>query len=434
MTRNTKILAWGIFLMFFIEAGALGLLPRNLIFVYRNMRISDILLYILLIYSVFCLKEYQDLYKSRVFLVVKILMLYMLFQFIISVIAYKVNVVEYFFRLKYLWMSFLVLPYLLLIKRGGVGYLVKLIFPIAVVSNVLYILSALTGVAFLPDIGIVQQDLPGGLKVFRVYGGTFFGEVFMLAIVFYWNEYKFKLMHIPLFILFAFPHVLAFGRSAWVFFTFAIVFIIIWSSLRRHDVKTTIRQIAMIVVTISAFLYFFNQFIPESDELTEAIEARIQQGQTDLKYEEGTYGTRLANIKVLLDLWAANPIFGIGMHPFWVVAPVTNEECVYAWGLSDIRWTGVLAAYGIIGFLIAIIFQVYYLQLSFRLLRKILIININYFFLLIFLITLLRESVLNYSYILTTVNLYGIGSFVSFYIANIIYLYEKHSGTNIKSS
>jgi hypothetical protein len=311
---------------------------------------------------------------------------------------------------------------------------VKLIFPVAVVSNVLYILSALTGIAFLPDVGIVQQDLPGGLKVFRVFGGTFYGEVFMLGIVFYWNEYKFRLYHLPFLILFALPHVLAFGRSAWVFFTFAIVFIIIWSSFRRRDFKTLIRQIVIVVVTLSAFFYFFNQFIPQSEELTEAIEARIEQGQSDLKYEEGTYGTRLLNIKALLDLWAANPIFGIGMHPFWVIAPVTTEENIYAWGLSDIRWTGVLAAYGAVGFLIAIIFQIYYIIYSFRLLRKIHVLNINYFFLLIFLISLLRDSVLNNTYILTTVTLYGIGSFISFYIANIIYLSEKYSRETVKST
>jgi hypothetical protein len=193
------------------------------------------------------------------------------------------------------------------------------------------------------------------------------------------------------------------------------------------------RQVVMIVVTISAFVFFFNQFIPKSDELTEAIETRIQQGQSDIKYEEGTYGTRMANIKVLLDLWAANPIFGIGMHPFWVIIPVTVEESLYAWGLSDIRWTSVLAVYGIVGFLLAIIFQLYYMVTSFRLLKKTKVVNINYFFLLIFLITLIRDSLLNYSYILTTVNLYGIGSTVAFYIANLTYVNENNPSENNKT-
>ena len=364
----------------------------------------------------------------------KILLLYMLFQFIISVITYRVNILEYFFRLKYLWMSFLVLPYLLLIKRGGIGYLAKLILPVAIVSNILYIFSAITGVAFLPDIEIVKQDLPGGLKVWRVFGGTFYGEVFMLGIIFYWNEYKFKLIYIPFFIFFALPHILAFGRSAWVFFTFAIVFIIVWRSYRKHDFKTLIKQIVMIGVTITAFVYFFNQFIPQSEQLTEAIEARIQQGQSDLKYGEGTYGTRMANIKVLLDLWSANPILGIGMNPFWVINAVTVEENIYAWGLADIRWTGMLVVYGIVGFLIAIIFQLYYIILSFRLLKKIQLININYFFVLIFLIGLLRDLVLNYSYVLLTVSLHALGPIVSFYIANIIYFYEKQVNNNLKKN
>jgi hypothetical protein len=70
---KTKMLAWWIFLIFFIEAGTMGLLPRSFYFVYRNVRLSDILLYMLTVYSLFCVKEYQDLYKSKSFLIIKYL-------------------------------------------------------------------------------------------------------------------------------------------------------------------------------------------------------------------------------------------------------------------------------------------------------------------------------------------------------------------------
>jgi hypothetical protein len=311
-------------------------------------------------------------------------------------------------------MSFLVFPFLLLLKREGLGYLAKIILPFAVISNIFYILSATSGVTLMPDTDIVQQDLPGGLKVYRVFGGTFFGEVFMLGIIFYWNEYRFKLLYVPFVILFGLPHLLAFGRGAWISFALTIFFIIIWSSIRKHNLKTFIRQVVTIMVTVSVFAYVYNQFVPRSEELTEAIEARIQQGQEDYRYGEGTYGTRMANIQALLNLWLTNPIFGIGMHPMWVIKPVTTEENIYSWGFSDVRWASVLAAYGAIGFLFAILFQLFYVIFSFRLLREIRTIDISYFFLLIFLTGMLRDTIISYSFILTTVNLFALGTLVAF--------------------
>src|SRR5205814_7430741 len=62
---NAKLLAWGIFLIFFIENGTIGLLPKQAYFVYRNVRISDLLLYFLAVYSLFNTKEFAELYKSR---------------------------------------------------------------------------------------------------------------------------------------------------------------------------------------------------------------------------------------------------------------------------------------------------------------------------------------------------------------------------------
>jgi hypothetical protein len=430
---NTKILAISIFLIFFIENGTLGLLPRNFYFVYRNVRISDLLLYATIVYSIYCNKEIIDLWRSRSLWIVKYFMLYLFFQFIISSIAYKVDIIEYFFRLKYLWMSMLVLPYMLLLKRGGIGYLIKLILPVAIISNIFYIASATTGIALLPDMGIVQQDLPGGLKVFRVYGGTFFGEIFFLGIIFNWNENNFKLSQVPFAILFIFPHILAFGRNAWVFMTFAIVFIILWSSFKNRNFQTLFRQVFVILIFGFIFKYFFTQLLPESDKLSDAIEARVEQGQEDVKYGEGTIGTRLANIKALIDVWYQNPIFGIGMHPLWVIKPMTSEESIIAWGFSDVKWASILAAYGIIGFAFAIGFQLYYIYTAFRLLIKISDIKLNYFFLMLFLIILLFDFFINYSYLLTTLGTLGLGSVNSFYIANLVYLFEKYIPRNKKT-
>ncbi|HEY3250082.1 MAG TPA: hypothetical protein VGK25_03085, partial [Ignavibacteria bacterium] len=159
---------------------------------------------------------------------------------------------------------------------------------------------------------------------------------------------------------------------------------------------------------------------------TEAIGARIQQGQDDLKYGEGTYGTRAANLNALLELWAANPVIGIGIHPFWLISPLTTEEAIYAWGFSDIKWAGLLAAYGTIGFLLAILFQIIFIYLCFKLLRKIKLSDINYFFLLFFLLNMLRDTLLGFDYNLITVSIYGLGSINAFFVANLVYLYEKN--------
>ena len=430
---NAKLLALSIFLLLFIEIGTLGILPSTYYFVYRNVRISDLLLYAIIIYSLFCIREYRDLFWSKLFIIVRLLLLYMVLQFLISVIVYKVEIIEYFFRLKLLWFSFLVFPYMLLLKRNGITYLVKLIFPFAIASNILYILTALSGIAFLPDVTLVQQNLPGGLKVWRVFGGTFYGELFMLGIIYYWNEYKFKLVHVPFVIIFGLPHILAFGRGTWIFLVFAISFITIWSTFKKRDFKTAVRQVVMVSVTVAVFFYAFNKFLPEPEEMSEAITSRIEQGSDDIKYSEGTIGTRLANLKSLLNLWSANPVFGIGMHPFWVIKPVTTEEAIYYWGFNDLRWVSVLVAYGAVGLLFAIIFQIMFIYMCFKLLKRIHVMNINYFLVLMFLILMLRDSLINYMFYLTSISIYAFSSLNALFIANVIYLYEKYkSNSDIK--
>src|SRR5260221_587082 len=188
---NAKMLAWGIFLVYFIENGTLGLIPKNVYSLYRNIRISDFLIYALTIYSFFCTKEFTKMYSSKAAIILKLMLLYLLAEFFVSCTLYDYNVIEYFFRLKGIWTSFMVFPFMLLIERRAFTYLIKLVLPVAIVSNVLYILSSVTGVAFLPGIGIEKQLLPGGLQVFRVYGGTFYGEWFFLGILYTWITTKF---------------------------------------------------------------------------------------------------------------------------------------------------------------------------------------------------------------------------------------------------
>lgn len=425
LTQNAKILAWGLFLFFFIENGTLGLVPRQFYFIYRNMRISDFLLYGLTLYALYNIKEYLPLYKSKAFLLPKLLLMYFLFQFIFSFLKYDYNLFEFFFRLKGLWMCFLVFPFLLLLKRNGLGYLIKLMLPVAVVSNILYIMSALTGTAFLPDIGIAEQSLPGGLKVFRVYGGTFYGELFFLGFIYTWMTKKFRVYQLFLAILFIVPHILAFGRSAWIYFSFTVVVMLVWYALKQKEFRAVLRQIIIVAILGTGLIYGFVKFVPQSDYLISAIDARVSQGQEDLKYKEGTYGSRLANIAAMLTFWENNNIFiGIGMHPLWVVSPVTAEESIYAWGFSDVGWASVLVAYGLVGFILAILFQLYYFVTSIKIVKNTTKYDLLIFLILVFISKLFYDSVINYSYMGLTVGLWGFWS-TSISIAALVYKYEN---------
>lgn len=419
---NAKFLAWGIFLIFFIENGTLGLLPKEFYFVYRNIRVSDFLLYGLTLYALFNVREFAELYKSKDIILVKILILYLIIQFVSSTILYQQNLLEYFFRLKGVWMSLLIFPYLLLLKRNALPFLIRLILPVAIVSNILYILSALTGVAFLPNIDVVKSTLPGGLKVYRVFGGTFYGELFFLGYIYLWITGKFKVHQVFLAILFITPHILAFGRSAWLFFAFTIFVLLVWNSMKNQGVKVILKQAAIVIIFGIIFIYVFLKFIPESDSVTEAISARVEQGQDDFQFKEGTYGTRLANIDALLGLWQRSSIlFGIGMHPMWVIKPMTVEENIYAWGFSDVRWASILAAYGIIGFILAILFQVYYTYKSIFVLRKSDNNSIYTLFILVLLATLLFDSTFNYAYNLFTLRLWGLSDSFAMFLAVLTY-------------
>ena len=282
---RARLLAVFLFLYFFIENGTLGLLPAKFYMIYRNVRISDLLLYGMIAYSLYCHREYSVLIKSKAFLLAKIFLAYILFEFFVSYIRYGYNPLEYFFRLKGLWGSFLIFPFMLLLKRGGLPFLIRIIFPVAVVSNLLYILTALTGIPFLPDVSIVRQRLTGDIEVFRVYGGTFYGELFFLGIVYYWITNRFRVWQMFLVILFIVPHILAFGRLSWINFAFTILIMILLNSLKKRDYKLIFRQAIILFVTGLCFLIAFSKFLPESDFYFDATERKIVPGTGRLEIQ-----------------------------------------------------------------------------------------------------------------------------------------------------
>lgn len=424
---KARILAFAIFLFYFIENGTLGLIPQKFYMVYRNIRISDLILYGLIVYSLYCIREYKDLFKSKSFLIAKIILLYFLFEFGVSAIKYDFNPIEYFFRLKGLWTSFLIFPFMLLIKRNGLAFLIKIVFPIAVISNLLYILSALTGIPFLPDVSIFKQRLPGDIEVFRVFGGTFFGELFYLGIVYYWITKQFRFWQLFLVVLFIVPHVLAFGRSAWIYFAFTILLMIVFNSLKKKNFKILFRQ-GLILVIMGLFMFVsFIKLIPESDFYLDALEARIFQGQDDYKYSEGTYGTRILTQNAsLLNLWANSDwVFGIGMHPMWVVKPESKEEQVYYGAFCDVVWPSVLAAYGLIGFILCGILQFYYIFLSIKILKRARNENLSTLLIMLLLSKLIFDLVFTYSFVLFSTGLWGFFLTMNIYIPVLVNTFEK---------
>ncbi len=75
LSLKAKFLAFAIFLYFFFENGTIGLIPEKYYLIYRSVRISDLILYVLVMYSVFCIKEYLDLFKSKTLLITKLITL-----------------------------------------------------------------------------------------------------------------------------------------------------------------------------------------------------------------------------------------------------------------------------------------------------------------------------------------------------------------------
>ncbi len=423
---RARVLGICIFLYYFIEQGTMGLVPQKFYMVYRSVRISDLLLYGMVGYSIMCYSEYKDLIKSKSFLVIKILLSYLIFEFAVSAFRYGFSPIEYFFRLKGVWTSFLVFPYLLLLKRGGFGFLVKLIFPLAVISNLLYLITALTGIPFLPDVSIIKQKLPGDIEVYRVFGGTFFGEFFFLGIVYFWVTKRFRAWQMGLLALFIFPHILAFGRLAWISFAFTILMMILLNSLNKKNYNVLFRQAVLLVVMGIGIMFAFIKFIPESDFYIDALNARIFQGQEDVKYGEGTYGTRvIMQNSSLVSLWLNSDFFiGVGMHPMWVIGPESKEEMVYYGAFCDVSWPGTLAAYGIIGFALAFFIQFYYAFLAFKIIKNSKSVTFYTFMLTLLFSKLAFDSTVGFSYVFLTTGLWGLFNMLNIYIPMLVYTYE----------
>ena len=379
-------------------------------------------MYLLITYSLFNIKEYAEMYRSRTLIIVKAILLYMTFQFIVSVILYEQNFLEYFFRLKDFWSSFMIFPFLFLLHKKGLPYLVKLILPVSIISNIFYLASYILGVALLPEMSIVQQDIPGGYQVNRIFGGTFFGELFFLGFVFQWMTDKVRLYQVVLALIFITPHILALGRSAWVSMLFSVIVVFVYNFLKQRAFKSLFKPVIILAFFTAILVYIFVEYFPQSDYLSDAIGARVEQGQDNIENKTGTFGTRLESNTVLIGLWLkSNFFFGVGMHPMIVIAPLTYEENNYAWGFSDVRWASLLAAYGLVGFLLAVLFQIYYIYKLIRVLMKSTSHSIYAFLALTMLIGMLFDTLVNFSYNLVTVRLWGIPSFLGLYIAAMVY-------------
>lgn len=429
---KTKFLAIAIFLFHFIEAGTVNLVPEKSLLIYRNVRISDLILYCLVAYSLYCYKEYKDLFKSRAFFLPKLFLIYLLIEFVISFLRYGFNPIEYFFRLKTVWYSFLIFPYMLLLKRNGFRFLIKIIFPVALISNFLYILTALTGIAFLSGVTIVKAQLPGDIEIYRVFGGTFFGDFLFLGFIYYWITNKFKLWQLFPTILFMIPHILAFGRLAWAFFLFVIVSMIAINTLRKKNFKIIFKQAFIVMFLLGSIVLSSYLFIPESSFYIDAIKARLTQWQDDVEYDEGTYGTRvISQNDALIKLWKNSDVMlGVGMHPMWVIKPESREELLYYSGFCDVSWPSVLAAYGLIGLSLAVMIQFYFIFISIKVLKKIPQDSITSFFITMFFAKLVFDATFGFSYIFTSTSLAGLAA-ITYYIPFLIcgYEYIKHQNT-----
>ncbi len=426
------ILAFAFFIYFFVNNGTLGLFPENWYIYYRSIRLSDLIEYCLIIYSFIKIREYSDLFTSKSLILPKIFLGYILFEFFWSALSYHFDVIEYFFRLKGLWSSFLIFPFLLLLKRGGLPYLIKIIFPFAVISNFLYIMTALTGVAFLPDVSITVLKLPFGLTVYRVFGGTFYGEQYMIGFIYFWMTKKFKFYQVFFVILFLIPHLLAFGRASWAAISFTIIAIFILGFYYKKNYKNLFRQSIIIVILLVTLIVGFIKLFPDSEYYIDALNERIFQGQEDVTYSEGTYDTRVHfQSDALVRLWLQSNIFvGVGMHPMWVVRPENYEEQVWYNAFCDVTWPGVLAAYGLIGFAIALCFQFYFIFVSAKLVFKLKEFSIYSFFLTTSLFGFIFSTFIIYSFSLISTGLWGFAT-SNFSIAILVYVYEKCHKANI---
>jgi hypothetical protein len=261
-----------------------------------------------------------------------------------------------------------------------------------------------------------------------VFGGTFYGEMFFLGFIYYWITNQFKMWHLFFVILFIFPHVLAMGRLAWAALAFSVLLILVMNFLNKKDFRLMFKQVTILVLLSVTAIFTFIQFIPESDFYIRALNSRLFQGQEDVKYSEGTYGTKsITQNSALVSLWKKSDIFfGIGMHPMWVVGPDTREEYIYYSAFSDVGWAAVLAAYGIVGFSISLLFQIYYLINSFRIIKSTKKPGLYLFFITLFLSKLIFDVTVCFSYVFLSTGLGVLFGNLYIYVPILVYVYEHN--------
>ena len=103
----------------------------------------------------------------------------------------------------------------------------------------------------------------------------------------------------------------------------------------------------------------------------------------------------------------------------------TQAEYIYYWGLSDTLWVGALVAYGLIGFLLVSLIQIYYGFTTFKILKKTNVKDIYILFIILFFTTIIFRTL---SYSILIFGLWGPSFIISFYIAIVTYKYEHLSG------
>ena len=64
LSSRAWFLAFAIFVYHFVQSGTLGIFPEKWYLYYRSIRLSDLLLYALVIYSFINIKEYIELLSS----------------------------------------------------------------------------------------------------------------------------------------------------------------------------------------------------------------------------------------------------------------------------------------------------------------------------------------------------------------------------------
>jgi hypothetical protein len=95
----------------------------------------------------------------------------------------------------------------------------------------------------------------------------------------------------------------------WAAFAFTIFIMILLNTLHKRNFRILFKQAFVIIVLTLTVIISFVKFIPESDFYIDAIKARLRQGQDDVKYSEGTYGTRvITQNSALIKLWRENDI------------------------------------------------------------------------------------------------------------------------------